>query len=66
MQTLGKTESMSTFSANSSAHMLRIIKKYVSNKKHVFHAPDKPTNQESNFNVISYIMTFLILQVIKV
>ena len=26
MQTLGKTESVSTFSANSIAHMLRIIK----------------------------------------
>ena len=44
--------------------MLRIIKKkYVSRKKHVFHAPDKPANQEVNFDVISNVMTFLTLRV---
>ena len=43
--------------------MLRIIKKYVIKKKHVFHAPDKPKNQEVNFDVISNIMTFRPLRV---
>ena len=34
-------------------------KKYVNKKYHVFHAPDKPANQEVNFDVISNVMTFL-------
>ena len=50
-------------SVNSIAHMLRIIKKYVCKKQHVFHAPDKPANQDVNFDVISNIMTFLMLHV---
>ena len=45
-------------SVNSIAHMLKIIKKDVSKKWHVFHAPDKPTKQEVNFDVISNVMTF--------
>ena len=32
-------------SANSIAHMLRIIKKVVSKKEHVFHAPDNQSNK---------------------
>ena len=40
MQTLGKNQSVN-FSENSIAQMLRIIKKYVSKKWHVFHSPDK-------------------------
>ena len=50
------------FSANSIAHMLKIIKKYVSKKYYVFHAPDKPSNQEVNFDVICNAMTFLTLR----
>ena len=64
MQNQGKNESVSIFSANSIAHILRIIKKkYVSKKYHVFHSPHKPANQEVNFDVISYVMTFLTLRV---
>ena len=47
------------FSANSIAHMLR----YVSKKLHVFHATDKSSNQEVNFDVINNVMTFLTLRV---
>ena len=50
------------FSANSIAHLLRIIKKYVSKKKHVFHVPDNNTNQVVNVDVISNVMTFLTLR----
>ena len=32
-------------SANSIAHMLRIIKKVVSKKEHVIHAPDNHSNK---------------------
>ena len=45
------------FSANSIAQMLQIIKKYVSKKYHVFHAPDNPKNQKVNFDVINNVMT---------
>ena len=41
--------------------MLRITKKKVCKKYHVFHASDKPANQEVNFDVISNMMTFLTL-----
>ena len=50
-------------SANSFLHMLRIINKYVSKKKHVCYAPDEPTNQEVNFDVIINVMAFLTLGV---
>ena len=43
-------------SANSIAHMLRIIKKVV------FHAPDNHSNKEVNVDVISNFMTFLTLR----
>ena len=33
------------------------IETYVSKKYHVFHAPNKPANQEVNFDVISNAMT---------
>ena len=46
-------------SANSIAHMLRIIKRGVSKKEHVFHAPDNHSNREYNVDVISNVMTFL-------
>ena len=49
-------------SANSIAHMLRIIKKLVSKKEHVFHAPDHHSNKEVNVDVISNVMTFLTLR----
>ena len=32
--------------------MLRIVKQYVGKKLHIFHAPEKPTNQEFNFDAI--------------
>ena len=48
-----------TFSANSIAHMLRIIKRDVSKKEHVFHAPDNLSNTEYNVDVINNVMTFL-------
>ena len=47
------------FSANSIAHMLRIIKRDVSKKEHVFHAPDNYSNTEYDVDVISNVMTFL-------
>ena len=47
------------FSAYSLAHMLRIIKRDVSKKEHVFHVPDNHSNTESNVDVISNVMTFL-------
>ena len=47
------------FSAISIAHMLRIIKRDVSKKEHVFHAPDNHSNTEYNVDVISDAMTFL-------
>ena len=49
-------------SANSIAHMLRIIKKVVSKKEHLFHAPDNHSNKEVNVDVISNVMTFLTLR----
>ena len=30
---------------------------------HVFNAPDKPANQEVNFDIISNVMTFLMLRI---
>ena len=48
-----------TFSANFIAHMLRIIKRDVSKKEHVFHAPDNHSNTEYNVDVINNVMTFL-------
>ena len=63
MQTLGKNESVSTSLRIPLHNVLRIIKKYVSKKSHIFHAPEKPANQEANFNVISNVMTFLTLHV---
>ena len=39
--------------------MLSIIKKYVTKKQHVFHAPDNHSNQEVDIDVISNVMTFL-------
>ena len=51
------------FSANSIAHMLLILKKDVSKKLHIFHAVNRPANQEVNFDVISNVMTFLTLHV---
>ena len=47
------------FSANSIGHMLRIIKRDVSKKEHVFHALDNHSNTEYNVDVISNVMTFL-------
>ena len=47
------------FSANSIAHMLRIIKRDVSKKEHGFHAPDNHSNTEYNVDVINNVMTFL-------
>ena len=49
-------------SANFIKHMLRIIKKVVSKKEHVFHAPDNHSNKEVNVDVISNVMTFLTLR----
>ena len=46
---------------NSIAHMFRIIKKVVSKKGHVFHAPDNHSNKEVNIDVISNVITFLTL-----
>ena len=46
------------FSENSIAHMLRIIKRDVIKKEHVFHTPDD-SNTEYNVDVISNVMTFL-------
>ena len=46
------------FSANSIAHMFRIIKMDVSKKEHAFHAPDNHSNMEYNVDVISNVMTF--------
>ena len=46
-------------SLNSIAHMLRIIKRDVSKKEHVFQAPDNHSNTEYNVDVISNVMTFL-------
>ena len=51
------------FSVNSTAHMLKIIKRYVSKKWHFFPALDEPANSEVNFDVISNVMTFLTLRV---
>ena len=48
-----------TFSANSIAHMLRISKRDVSKKEHIFHAPDNHSNTEYNVDVINNVMTFL-------
>ena len=39
--------------------MLSIIKKYVTKKQHVFHAPDNHSNQEVDIDVTSNVMTFL-------
>ena len=50
------------FSANYIAHMLRIIKRVVSRKEHVFHAPDNHSNTDYNVDVISNVMTFLTLR----
>ena len=47
------------FSANSIAHMLRIIKRDVSKKENAFHEPDNHSNMEYNVDVISNVMTFL-------
>ena len=47
------------FSANSIARILRIIKRDVSKKEHVFHAPDNHSNTEYNVDVISNVMMFL-------
>ena len=49
------------FSANSIAHMLRIIKKDVSKKEYVFHASDNHSNKGVNVDVISNVVTFLTL-----
>ena len=48
-------------SANSIAHMLRIIKKVVCKKRHVFLAPDNHSNKEVNVDVISNVTTFVTL-----
>ena len=34
--------------------MLRIIKKFVSKKDHVFHAPDNHSNKEENVDVMTF------------
>ena len=39
--------------------MLRIIKKVISKRENVFHAPDNHSNKEVNVDVISNVMTFL-------
>ena len=49
-------------SANSVAHVLRIIRKVDSKKENVFHAPDNHSNKEVNVDVISNVMTFLTLR----
>ena len=56
IQTLDKKKISVTFSANTITHMLSIIKKKI-------HPPNKPENQENNFDVISNVMTFLTLHV---
>ena len=56
LQTLGKKKISVNFSAKSIAQMLQIIKKYISKKYHVFHAPDNSPNQKVNFDVISKVM----------
>ena len=60
MQTLGKNELKSVFSANYIAQMLTIIykKKYAGKKRNFFNAPDKSANHKVNFDVISNFMTF--------
>ena len=40
------------------AHMLRIIKKGCQQE---IHTPDRPANQEVNFDIIGNVMTFLTL-----
>ena len=42
--------------------MLRIIKKFVRKKEHVFLAPDNHSNNAVNVDVISNVMTFLTLR----
>ena len=49
-------------STNLIAQMLRIIKKDVSKKEHVFHALDNHSNKEVNVDVISNVTTFLTLR----
>ena len=44
---------------HSIAHMLRIIKKVVGKKGHVFHVPDNHSNKIDNADVINNVMTFL-------
>ena len=62
MQTLGKNESGSTFSANSIAHMLEDNIKSILPRKSIFlHAPEKPANQGINFAVISNVTRLLTL-----
>ena len=63
MRTLGKKRIGVNFSANSIAHMQRIIKMCVNKKYHVFHAPGRPANQEVNFDAISNAITFLTMHV---
>ena len=60
MQTKVKMNQCQLF-CNSIAHILRIMKRYISKKLYASHAPDKPANQEVNFDVISNVMTFLTL-----
>ena len=43
-------------------YTLELIKKSVSKKGHVFHAPDNHSNKEVNVDVISNVMTFLTLR----
>ena len=49
-------------SANSIVLVLRIIKKVVSKKEHVFHAPGNLSNKEVYVDVISNVMAFLTLR----
>ena len=55
----GKQRIGVNFYANSITHMLRIIKRDVSKKEHVFHASDNHSNMEYNVDVIINVMTFL-------
>ena len=41
--------------------MFRINKKVVSKKEHVFHAPENNSNKEVNIDIISNVMTFLMM-----
>ena len=61
MQTLGKNESGSTFPRIPCTHSKDNIKSMLPRNSIFLHAPDKPANRDINFDVISYVNTFLTL-----